>query len=29
VSTQVMVVAGATRSVHADFRQAEPAVTVR
>ena len=29
VSAQVMVVAGASRSVHADFRQAEPAVTVR
>jgi serine/threonine protein kinase len=29
VDAQVMVVAGATRSVHADFRQAEPAVTVR
>lgn len=26
---QVMVVAGAIRSVHADFRQAEPAVSVR
>ena len=29
VSTQVSVVAGGSRSVHADFRQAEPAVTVR
>jgi serine/threonine-protein kinase len=29
VNSQVMVVAGASRSVHADFRQAEPAVTVR
>jgi len=29
VSAQVMVVAGSNRSVHADFRQAEPAVTVR
>lgn len=29
VRAQAMVVAGATRSVHADFRQAEPAVTVR
>ncbi|HEY4102831.1 MAG TPA: protein kinase [Polyangiaceae bacterium] len=29
LSTQVMVVAGASRSVHADFRQAEPTVTVR
>jgi eukaryotic-like serine/threonine-protein kinase len=29
VSAQVMVVAGASRSVHADFRQAEPAVSVR
>ena len=29
VSAQVMVVPGATRSVHADFRQAEPVVTVR
>jgi serine/threonine protein kinase len=28
VAAQVMVVAGASRSVHADFRQAEPAVTV-
>ena len=29
LSAQVMVVAGASRSVHADFRQAEPAVSVR
>jgi hypothetical protein len=29
VNAQVMVVAGASRSVHADFRQAEPAVSVR
>ena len=29
LSAQVMVVAGATRSVHADFRQAEPAISVR
>jgi hypothetical protein len=29
VNAQVMVVAGASRSVHADFRQAEPVVTVR
>jgi hypothetical protein len=29
VSAQVMVVAGGNRSVHADFRQAEPAVSVR
>ncbi|MEO8906297.1 MAG: protein kinase, partial [Polyangiaceae bacterium] len=29
VTTQVVVVAGGTRSVHADFRQAEPAVSVR
>ena len=29
LATQVMVVAGASRSVHADFRQAEPAVSVR
>ncbi len=29
VTAQVVVVAGGTRSVHADFRQAEPAVTVR
>jgi eukaryotic-like serine/threonine-protein kinase len=28
VRAQVMVVAGVSRSVHADFRQAEPAVTV-
>jgi serine/threonine protein kinase len=29
VSAQVMVVAGASRGVHADFRQAEPTVSVR
>ena len=29
VSAQVVVVSAGTRSVHADFRQAEPAVTVR
>jgi serine/threonine-protein kinase len=29
VSAQLMVVAGGNRSVHADFRQAEPAVSVR
>jgi serine/threonine protein kinase len=29
VSAQVMVVAGGNRSVHADFRQAEPTVNVR
>jgi hypothetical protein len=29
VTAQVMVVAGGSRSVHADFRQAEPAVSVR
>jgi hypothetical protein len=29
ISAQVVVVAGASRSVHADFRQAEPTVTVR
>lgn len=29
LNAQVMVVAGASRSVHADFRQAEPAVSVR
>ena len=29
VSAQVMVVSGGNRSVHADFRQAEPAVSVR
>jgi hypothetical protein len=29
LSTQVVVVAGASRSVHADFRLSEPAVTVR
>ena len=29
VSAQVVVVAGGTRSVHADFRQAEPTVSVR
>ena len=29
VSAQVMVVAGGNRSVHADFRQAEPTVSVR
>ncbi|HEX3777682.1 MAG TPA: serine/threonine-protein kinase [Polyangiaceae bacterium] len=29
LSAQVMVVAGASRSVHADFRQAEPTVSVR
>lgn len=28
LSTQVMVLSGVSRSVHADFRQAEPAVTV-
>lgn len=29
LNAQVMVVAGGSRSVHADFRQAEPTVTVR
>ncbi|MEP7049415.1 MAG: protein kinase [Pseudomonadota bacterium] len=29
VTTQVVVVAGGARSVHADFRQAEPALTLR
>ncbi|MEO7037102.1 MAG: serine/threonine-protein kinase, partial [Polyangiaceae bacterium] len=29
LTAQVVVVAGGTRSVHADFRQAEPAVSVR
>jgi hypothetical protein len=29
VATEVTLAAGATRSVHADFRAAEPSVTVR
>jgi hypothetical protein len=29
LSAQVLVVAGVSRSVHADFRQAEPTVSVR
>jgi hypothetical protein len=28
LSTQIMIVAGVNRSVHADFRQAEPAVSI-
>jgi len=29
LTTSVLVVSGVSRSVHADFRQAEPAVSVR
>ncbi|HYQ17296.1 MAG TPA: hypothetical protein VEQ58_16100, partial [Polyangiaceae bacterium] len=29
LSAQVMILSGVSRSVHADFRQAEPSVSVR